>query len=67
MTDLQYDTLCILLETKQVTKGDLEAIYIWLGSAYDDWGWVIAWLSEKSDVPPKIRPRVDYGTVKPTP
>jgi hypothetical protein len=70
VTDQQHDVLWILLSSKQLTKSDFEAIYMWLGSAYDDWDWVIDWLMEKPDVPLKVRRRMkpaDYGTAPPTP
>jgi hypothetical protein len=68
MTDQEYDTLWILLSTKEITKSDLEAIYMWLGSANCDWQDVIDWLMTKPDVPLKVRRRMkpsDYGIVPP--
>jgi hypothetical protein len=69
MTDEQYETLWILLSTKQIPKSDLEGIDAWLQSKYDDWDWVIKWLWWRPDVPLKIRKRMsaaDYGTGSPT-
>jgi hypothetical protein len=59
MTDLEYDTLTILLEVKVLTKKELHSISTALASPCEaGWGWLIDWLNAKPNVEPKRRRRL---------
>jgi hypothetical protein len=58
MSDAQYMELTILLQTKKLTRREMEIIDECLyKNLYPDWDVLIAWLWEKDNLPLKLRKR----------
>jgi hypothetical protein len=59
MTDEEYETLVILIESKQLTHNDLENIIQLIDDpAFTDWRTVINWLWRQPNIPLKRRRRM---------